>query len=227
MTNPYTGHNQPPEQLAQADLDRFMIEAENWLDGERVTNDGQMQAVDEMIAEIKVIEKQTEEAWGEEYRPAKAIADAVSARFKGVRSEIPKVKKGLIALVDGYKREKAAEAERVRLEKEREAERLHVEAEAAKHQTDYANLEDRRFADQKAQEARIAAQEAQRAGETAPKGTRLFEVVEVSDPRAFWSWMQKNNPQDVHKMLEDAAKAYIRKGVTPDGVIKRKERRAI
>lgn len=226
MDNPYIGHNKPPEEMATDARAAWLVEAANWLDGTPVETDGQMESVDALLAEIKQIEKHTRGAKEVEFRPAKAIADGISDRFKKILSELDKDKKGLLGLVDTYKRKKHAEAERAQIEAEREAAEKARAAEMAKDMTDYSNLESRDFADDMALEARKAEQQAAAIAKSKPKGMRAYKVVEVTDPAAFWSWMQRNNPQHVQIMLAEAAKQIYKSGQRPDGVEERTEHRA-
>ena len=135
------GHNNPPDPIdtATAPYADAIEEAANWLDGAVVETEGQMQAVDALLAQIK--------AWRKDLDAAKKYATAPLhdawkrelARWKPTEDDQQRIEKGLVAAVDGYKRRLAAEKEAARREAERKAWQA---AEEARRAAEAANVSD-------------------------------------------------------------------------------------
>ncbi|MGL6208974.1 MAG: hypothetical protein ACRC14_03990, partial [Paracoccaceae bacterium] len=105
------GHNRGPDLLdeAMSPYDDSRQEAENWLDGTPVTNEAQMLQVDAITREMKAARKAVEDAKETEYRPWKTGGDAVIARYAPTLKDVDRIIKGLVGIVDAFKRKLAAE----------------------------------------------------------------------------------------------------------------------
>ena len=102
------GHNQAPPEIADPmdaaiaayTSDREM--AEMWLDGKKVENQGQMEAVDALSATMREALKDLEAAKEGEYRPHKVLSDAVIAKYKPTIGDYNTIIKSLGGLVGPF-----------------------------------------------------------------------------------------------------------------------------
>ena len=74
-----TGHNNPPDpiDLALEPFGPFLQEAENWLDGATVENDGQLKATDALLKQLKAARKAVDEARDEFTKPRSLLREAL------------------------------------------------------------------------------------------------------------------------------------------------------
>lgn len=218
-------HNSPPDPIdeALAPFSDAISEAEAWLDGTDVENEGQMLAVDALLAEIKSAIKAV--GLGEESE-AKPIYDEwkrVKARWKPTLDDLERIKKGLLAATDAFKR-KLAEAKAAAERKAREeADAARRAAEAAARAAGAADIEAQRAA----AAAQVAAEEA--AGRAAAatagkvKGLRTVHRYDIEDHRAALHWIAKHDRDAVTAFIEE----YVRKSPPSahiDGVTRRTEK---
>lgn len=215
------GGNNPPDPLdeALAPYGDFITEAESWLDGEAVTNEDQMKAVDAIAKQIKAAKKDVTAAQKSESAPLHDAWKAALARYKPTIDDLDRMAKGLASLVDGFKRKLAEEkraAERAAWEA---AEKARKEAEAKAAAANTANIEEQR----EAEEARRAAQEAEKAAQAARKdtssvkGLRTVTRYEITDHRAALHWIAQQDRDAMTAFIED----YVcrnHKAVQIDGV---------
>jgi hypothetical protein len=203
------GHNQAPDPIdeALAPYGDAISESENWLDGSPVETEAQMQAVDALLKEIKAAEKAVTTAQKSEAAPLHDAWKAALARYKPTLDDLDRMKRGLIAAVDGFKRKLAAqkaEAERkAREEAEAAAEALrqaHIEARASdlEAQRQIAAME------QEAEIARIKAAQAAKAATVKGMITKTFH--EVTDHRALLHWIAKNDRDAITAFVEEYAR---------------------
>lgn len=212
------GHNNPPSaiDLVMAPFGDVIEEAENWADGTPVENDAQMKAVDTLIAGIKQAEKAAAEGKEAEYRPHKAAGDEVIARWKPTLDDLAMRRKALLAVVDAYKRKRAAEAEAERRAKEAAAREAMRAAEEAARQADAANI----AAMREAENLRIAAAKAQQEAKAVEnvKGLRLTWFHEVTDTSALLRWINANDRDALNAFCEDYARTHRTDGITRPGM---------
>jgi hypothetical protein len=224
------GHNNPPDAIDEI-REKFadtLSEVENWLDGGAVENEGQMKAVDALLAAVKEARTAAEEGKEAEYRPHKAACDAVVARWKPVLEDLDRMKKGLAAAVTAFKNKLAAEKEAERRRAYEEAEAKRREAEAAQRAADMANLEERRRADELAAQAREAERAAQAAKKDTVKGLRTYHVPEIVDGTALARWIWVNDRPAMQEFLTAYVERKTREGVRGiAGVEVRTEKRAV
>jgi hypothetical protein len=223
------GHNKPPKkEVIRQNIDTLETEIINWLDGEPVQNDAQMEAVDNLLASVKELDRQIKAEKEIEFRPHKIAADAVIAEFKPDLDKLSGWVKGLLSIVNDHKVEQqrlrdviAAEAAR----KAAEAQRAAQEADAA---ADYGNLAERRKADEAGLKARKASMEAQHAKQDKVTGLRTRKVTEVEDYTEVLRFMWKTDPDALRDVADDWVKAYFRtNGILPTGCKLRVERYAV
>jgi hypothetical protein len=219
MTLAKIGHNGPPCPIeeALAPFGDTLSEAEHWLDGERVEDAGQMAAVDHLIASVKAAIKATEAGEEAEAKPLYAEWKAAKARWKPAADDLERIKTGLIAAVDTFKRaeaEKVAAAER---KARAEASAARQAAENAMRQADVANIE----ATRAAAEAMRVADEAQRQANAAAaqkvKGLRSVMRYKVADTRAALHWIARNDKDAIEAFVAEYARKNHRDAII-DGV---------
>jgi hypothetical protein len=217
---PAIGHNAPPDPLdeAIAPFGETISEAENWLDGTPVANEAQMAEVDKLIAVMKAAKLAVDAAKEYEYRPHKAACDAVVSKYAATIKDVDRLVKGLLGLVDGFKRKLAAEKEATRKAAERaawEATRLAQEATA---KADATNIEAQRAADAAKVEAEIAQAKANAAKADTVKGLRKTWFHEVFDRTALLRWIFINDPAALDAFAEEYARKHREDGVPRDGM---------
>jgi hypothetical protein len=220
MNAPNRLHNNPPDPLdeALAPYGDHITEAEAWLDGQEVTNEGQMKAVDALLKQIKAAEKDLTAAQKSEAAPLHDAWKAALARYKPTLDDLGRIKVGLIALVDGFKRKLAEEkraAERAAWEA---AEKARREAETKAAQAAATDID----AQRQAEEARIAAIEAEKAAQAAKrdnvKGLRTVTRYEITDHRALLHWIATNRREDLTAFIEEWARRNHKDHANAEGL---------
>lgn len=208
---PAKGHNNPPDPLdeALAPYGDYITEADMWLDGQEVTEERQMKAVDALLKQIKAAHKDVTGAQKSEAAPLHDAWKAALARYKPTLDDLDRIKTGLTKLVDGFKRKLAEEkraAERAAWEA---AEAARREAEAKAREADATNIE----AQREAEAAKRAAMEAEKAAQAAKrdtasvKGLRTVTRYEIEDHRAALHWIAANDREAVTAFIEE----YVRR----------------
>lgn len=214
-------HNNPPDALdeALAPYGDHLAEAENWLDGSPVETEAQMKAVDALLKEIKGAEKAVKDAQKSEAAPLHDAWKAALARYKPTLDDLDRIKRGLIAAVDGFKRRLAAEkaeAERkAREEAEAAAEKLRQAREAAR-ESDLAAQRAIADAEREAEIARIEAAKAKK--DSAVKGMVTRTFYEITDHRALLHWIAANDRDAVTAFIEEYARRNHSLGCAMDGL---------
>lgn len=207
---PTAGHNSPPDPLdeAIAPYGDFIAEAETWLDGQTVTTEDQMRAVDTLAREIKAAEKAVKAAEESEAKPIYDQWKAAKARYTPTLDDLGRLKKGLAALVDGFKRKLAEEKRAAEQAAWEAANKARREAEAKAAQADAANIEQQR----EAEEAKRAAMEAEKAAQAAKresasvKGLRTVTRYEVTDHKALLHWIAQNDREALTAFVDEWAR---------------------
>ncbi|TWI32777.1 hypothetical protein [Paracoccus sulfuroxidans] len=221
------GHNNPPDAIDEitARFDDARAEAENWLDGNEVQTEGQMKAVDALRKDMREFRMALEAGQKSSSAPLYDAYKAEHGRWKPTLEDAQRIEKGLVALVDSFKRKLAAEKAEAERKARAEAAAARRAAEEAARAADASNIE----AQREAAAAQFAAEEAQRravaASKDTVKGLRTFEVTEVLDPRGLINWIAKNRKDDLAEWMGDYAR---RNKLHIPGVVEtRQERRAV
>lgn len=220
------GHNNPPSpaQELTVELDSLMVEAKNWLDGTPVQNEGQMAAVEKLVAMSKDITKRAKATKEEEYRPHKEAGDKVVATWKPILDDTKKITDGCNAILSKFKADlaakKAAEARAIKEKAERELE----EARKAAATVDKGDLEARQQADDQALAARQQMAAAQKHSKEAHvKGLRTVTEYVVVDGRACINWIATHDKEAVQNFMNEYAR---RKGhLTPIAGVEKQSRK--
>lgn len=208
------GHNNPPDPIDQI-TEPFEVsrtEAESWLDGTPVENEGQMKAVDELRKAAREWRLALEAGQKSEAAPLHDAWKAALARWKPTIEDAQRIEKGLVALVDTFKRklsEEKAEAERIA---RAAADKARREAEEAARKADAADLEAQREAAAKMEAARAAQAEAVAASKDTVKGLRTVTKYEITDHKALLHWIAQNDREAVTAFIDDYAQKNYKRG---------------
>lgn len=216
------GGNNPPDPLdtALAPFGDQISESENWLDGKLVENEGQMNAVDALLKQIKEAEKAVTAAREAEAKPLHEAWKSAIARYKPTQDDLERIRKGLIALVDGFKRKLAAERAEAELAARAEAERKMREAQAAAAAAaaNAADIEAQREAAMAQYEAEKAAARAAAASKDGVNGLRTVTRYEITDHRALLNWIAVNNRDAITAFIEEWARKNHKQHRAADGL---------
>ncbi len=219
---PAKGHNLPPDPLdeALAPYGDFIAEAETWLDGQAVTDEGAMKAVDALLKQIKAAKKDVTAAQKSESAPLHDAWKAALARYAPTIDDLDRMAKGLAGLVDGFKRKLAEEKRAAERKAWDEAEAKRRAAEEAARAADVSNIEMQRAAEEAKREAMEAEKAAQSARKDAAsvKGLRTVTRYEITDHRALLHWIASNRRDDLTAFIEAWAKKNHREAREADGL---------
>lgn len=206
------GHNGSPDPLdeALAYYGDDITEAEGWLDGKVVENEGQMRAVDEIRETMRQARLSVEKAEKAEVGPLHEAWKAAKARYKPTLDDVARIEKGLVALVDGFKRKLAAEKEAAERLARAEAAAARAVAEQAMRAADPTNIEAQRAADDAKAAADAATRKAQDASKDQVKGLRTTHFHEVEDPRAALHWIAVNDREALTAFIVEYARLNFR-----------------
>ena len=198
------GHNAPPDPIddALSPYGDAITEAESWLDGSAVENEGQMKAVDSLLKSIKAAKKAVSDA---EESAAKPIYDewkAEKAKFAPTLTDLDRIAKGLVSIVDGFKRRLAAEREAERKEAARLAFEKSRAAEIAARAASVSDIDAQRAAAAAMAEAEAAQKAANAAKANTIKGLRWFDMHEVISRRAALHWIAENDPAALDAFID-------------------------
>jgi hypothetical protein len=219
------GGNGPPDPIdeATAPFEGLIGEAEGWLDGARVETEGQMQAVDALIREMKAARKALDAARDLATKPLHQAWKAEVARWTPTQDDFDRIIAGLVAAVDPFKRALAEQREAERREAERKAREAAEAARDATRTADPADIEAQREAAWLRDSAEAAKAAAAGAEKNTVKGLRTYTVREIIDGTACARWLWVN---DREALLEWMGERVKRLTALPDGVTEAKEKRA-
>ena len=205
------GHNNPPAKLELREKKQGLLpEIENWLDGQRVENEDQMAAVDDLTLTVKTLTKEFDAEKEVEYRPHKAACDAVVAEYKPDLKDLDDWVKGLNAINGAFKIQLAAAKKAEADEARREAQEAARLAQIAQEQADYGNLDERRHADEQAAAAREIERNAQALAKEKPKGLRTTKRTRVTNYKALINHIARSDKDAVAAFCDIWAANYYR-----------------
>ncbi len=202
------GHNLPPDPIdeALAPFGDTITEAEGWLDGQKVENEGQMKAADTLIKGVKAARRAVDEARDLVTKPLHDAWKAEVARWKPTQDDLDRIVKGLVALVDDFKRKLAAEKEEARRKAEAEAWEKTRAAQEAARLADASNIEATRAAAAAMEQAEEAQRLATLAAKDTVKGLRTVTRYEITDHRALLNFIARNDRDAVTAFIEEWAR---------------------
>lgn len=212
------GHNNPPSDIddAIAPYADAIDEAQNWLDGQEVTDEAAMKAVDAILKDIRAAHKAVTVAEKSATAPLHDAWKAEKARFKPTVDDLDRMKKGLAGLVDGFKRRLAQKREAERREAERKAREAQEKAAAAAREAQATDIEAMRAADEAQREA-IEATKAAKSVEKV-KGLRTVTRYEVEDHRALLHFIAINDRDAITAFIDEWARRNHREHRNADGL---------
>ncbi len=213
------GDNRPPDPIdeALAPYGDTISEAENWLDGTPVENEGQMKAVDALLKDIKAAKKAVSAAEESEAKPIYDQWKAAKARYAPTITDLDRIAKGLVSILDAFKRKLAAEKAEAARKAQEEMWRKAREAEEASRAANAGDIEAQRKAAELQQAFDEAEAEARAASKDTVKGMRTVTKYEVTDHRAALHWIAKNDREAITAFVDE----YVRRNhreKTMDGV---------
>ena len=214
------GGNNPPDPIdtITAPFEAYRSEAENWLDGEPVENEAQMEAVDALRKQMRQWRLDLEKGQKSATAPLHDAYKAELERWKPTIEDAKRIEGCLVAAVDGFKRKLAAEKADAERQARAEAERKMREAKEAAAKADAADLEAQRAADNAKREAEAAVAAARAAANDTVKGLRNVTRYQITDHRALLNWIARNDRDAVTAFIEDWASKNHKTASAPDGL---------
>lgn len=214
------GHNLPPDIIDEtlAPFGDVISEAESWLDGQKVETEGQMKAADALLKGIKAARKAVDEARDLSTKPLHDAWKGEVARWKPTQDDLDRLAKGLIALLDDFKRKLAAEKEAARKEAERLAWEETRKAQEAARLADASNIEATRAAAAQMEAAEEAQRRAAEAAKDTVKGLRTVTRYEITDHKALLNWIARNDRDAITAFIEDYARKEHKVIANADGI---------
>jgi len=219
-TRAVIGGNSPPDpiEVVTAQYDDIISEAQNWSDGESVTDEAQMNAVDELIRGFKTYRADLTKAAKERTDPLHKAWKSEVAAVKVYTDDADLLQGTLVAAVAPFKAKLAAEKEAARKAAWQAAQDAEREANAKAAAADTANIE----AQREAAQAQAAAMEARKTASAAQKdtvkGMRTVHYHDIADMRALVNWIATNDKPAMAAFAEAYA-ARNHKDI-PDAVVR-------
>ena len=200
-------HNNPPDPIDEALVPYAdsIEEAENWLDGKSVEDEAAMKAVDVLIADVRKAKTALGKAKKSATAPLHDVWKAEIARWKPTEDDIERRLKGLVAVVDPFKRKLAAEKEAAKRAAYEEAQRKEREAQDAAARANAADYDAQVEAERLAKEAMDAQKAASAANKDKVKGLRVVTKHEVTDHRAALNWIVQNDRAAITNFINQYA----------------------
>ena len=219
-TRAVIGGNSPPDpiEVLTAQYDDIISEAQNWSDGESVTDEAQMNAVDELIKGFKTYRADLTKAAKERTDPLHQAWKSEVAAVRVYTDDADLLQRTLVAAVAPFKAKLAAEKEAARKAAWQAAQDAEREANAKAAAADTANIE----AQREVAQAQAAAMEARKTASAAQKdtvkGMRTVHYHDIADMRALVNWIATNDKPAMAAFAEAYA-ARNHKDI-PDAVVR-------
>jgi len=219
-TRAVIGGNSPPDpiEVLTAQYDDIISEAQNWSDGESVTDEAQMNAVDELIKRFKTYRADLTKAAKERTDPLHQAWKSEVAAVRVYTDDADLLQRTLVAAVAPFKAKLAAEKEAARKAAWQAAQDAEREANAKAAAADTANIE----AQREVAQAQAAAMEARKTASAAQKdtvkGMRTVHYHDIADMRALVNWIATNDKPAMAAFAEAYA-ARNHKDI-PDAVVR-------
>lgn len=213
------GHNgHDPIADCTALYDGVISEAQNWADGEPVTDEASMLAVDAVLKEFKTYKTALKKAGEEITKPLHQAHKAATAAVKVYTDDADRLQKCLVDVVAPFKAKLAAEKEAERKAAWEAARAAEREAEALAAKASAGSIDDQRAADA-AKQAQIDAQKvASVAQKDTVKGMKTVARHEIVNMGLLVNWIAKNDKD----ALAAFATEYARKNdaAIPDDIVR-------
>lgn len=214
------GHNSPPDPISDAiaPYDDAIAEAQNWLDGEPVENEGQMKVVDALLTDIKAAKKAVSIAEESAAKPLYDRWKEEKAKFSPTITDLDRIAKGLASIVGDFKKKLAAEKAEAQRLAALEARKKAEEAERAAREARAGDIESQRRADAAHAEMEAARKAESAAKKEKVKGLRTVVKYEVTDRGALLSWIAKYRRPDLEAIIDEWARSNFRNCREADGL---------
>ena len=205
------GHNQGPAldpiEAVVSEYDAVITEAQNWTDGEPVTDEAGMQAVDAILKEFKSYKTALTKAGKERTDPLHKAWKAEVAAVKVYTDDADRIQSALVAVVAPFKAKLAEEKKAAERKAWEEAEQARREAEAKAAQANAADLDAQREVAEAKQAAIDAEKAAQASRRDTVQGMRTVTHHEITDMRDVVNWIARNDKE----AMADFATEYVRR----------------
>lgn len=210
--------NAPAEHVFALAIDDLYDEAKHWLDGSELENQAQADAVGSIMARLRKLSNDADNARKAEKKPHDDAAAAVQARWKPVIERADRAVALAKAAVGRWLEKQ--EAERLAMQREAEAEALRLAQEAASISRN--TLEDAERHDAAVEAAERAAKAVGRIARATPKAAgdgravslRTYYTTELSDAQAALRWLKEHRPTELRaailELIEDEPLAMRR-----------------
>ena len=217
---PPRNHNNPPSLIDEIEAAYAPMRemAEHWLDGIPVESEPQMREVDTIRAEMRRYRMALEAAQKAETAPLYEAYKAALNRWKPSIEDAQRIEKGLVALVDGYKRRLAAERAEAERRARAEAEAARRAAEEAARAAHVADIEAQRTAAAAQAEAEAAQRRLAEVSRDKVKGLRTVTRHEITDHRALLHWIARHDPDAITEFVREWAAKNHRAHPDADGL---------
>lgn len=203
------GHNLLPDPIDEitAAYESARVEAENWTDGESITNEEQMKVVDTLRESMRQWRLALQRGQKDATTPLREVYQAELDRWKPTIKDATDIEDCLVATVKSFKAKLAEEKKAAERAAWEAADKARKEAEAKAAQANEADLEAKREAAAAAQAAKEAEKAAQVASKDKPKGMRKVTKYEIEDHRAALHHIAQHDRDAVTAFIDE----YVRR----------------
>lgn len=213
------GNNNPPDPIQDvlAEYDGIITEAQNWADGEPVSDEAGMHAVDAVLKGFKTYKTALVKAGKERTAPLHAAWKDEVAAVKVYTDDADRLQGCLVDIVGPFKKKLADEKKAAERAAWQETERLRKEAEAKAAEAGASDIEAQREADHAKAQAMEAEKAAKATAKSAPKGMRTVTHYDLENDRAALHWIAANDKPAMAEFIAE----YVRrnhKAKSIDGV---------
>ena len=209
-----------PAVLFAEEVDDLLLEARYWLDGERIANEQQADAVSSLLNRLRRVAKDADEARKIEKKPHDEAAKAVQQKWTPIISKAELATKTAKDALAPWLQQIEAEQERAADVAAQEAARL-AQIAATAHQNASGNLEATEDAERLLKASLAAAKDAVKAGKAkahARGGERAIGLVDVYTPEltdscAALKHYRATQPAELRAWLLEQARKDVHSGV--------------
>lgn len=206
------GDNNPPDPIdeALAPYADAIEEAQNWLDGDPITTEEQMRAVDAILKDVRKAGTDVGNAKKSAVAPLHDAWKAEGARWKPTEDDLNRLKKGLVALVDPVKKRIAAEKEAAKRKAYQEAETKRLAAIEAAQKAEATDINAQRVAAAAQKEAEAAQKQVAKAKRDTEKGLRTVTKYKIEDHRAVLNDIADNDRGAITAFIDEYVRRHHR-----------------
>jgi hypothetical protein len=217
LSAPPIGHNNPPEDIVRsavilAPFSAYLGEAAHWLDGIPVESEEHLEAVDEILSNVKAAERALLKARDAATKPLHDAWKAEVGQWKAAIDDLERLKTGLARISNDFKVKLAdlreAEARRIRADAENSMQAAKALAFAA----DPGDIYALRVADAARREAEETMRVARHMEKIRPKGIRTVQkwaYIDAEGRRLALHWIARNDRDAMTEFIDGyVARSY-------------------